>query len=82
MGWGRSGNVPLSERELRLLELFAAGLEVKQLANIVGLSQTTVRNDMKYAALKLGCTNLNQAVTTAIFRGLVRATDIKLSSNV
>lgn len=80
MRWGRGDSVPLSARELRLLELIAAGFEVKQIANILGLSQTTIRNDMRYAGLKLGCTNPNHAVTTAIFRGLIRAGEIKLST--
>jgi len=82
MGWGQGGGPPLSSRELRLLELFAAGLEIKQIANVMSLSQTTIRNDIRHAGLKLGCTNPNQTVTTVIFRGLIRAGDIKLSPNV
>jgi DNA-binding NarL/FixJ family response regulator len=76
------GSIPLTDRELRLLELFASGYEVKQIANLLKFSQTTIRNDLRFASLKLSCANPNQAATKAILCGLIDTRNVNLSPNL
>lgn len=61
----------LTERELAVLTLAAAGNSNKQIAARIGLSEETVKGHMKQAFAKLGAADRTHAVTIAAKRGLI-----------
>ena len=56
----------LGPRELECLVWTAQGKESKDIAEIIGISDYTVRDYLKTARYKLDCSNLSQAVAKAI----------------
>jgi DNA-binding CsgD family transcriptional regulator len=71
----------LSLRERQALTMLASGYEIKQVADQFLRSQTTIRNDLKSASLKLGSANATQAATKAIVYGLIAVDDLDLGYN-
>ena len=70
---GTSGTLvePLTERELEVLKLVAAGLGNKEVATRLEISQHTVKFHVASIMGKLGAGNRTEAVTLAMRRGLI-----------
>lgn len=64
----RGSNIqhPLSPRELQCMEFAARGLTPKQIAASLQLSATAVRQYLKGARLKLGCSTVNEGIAKAV----------------
>lgn len=62
---------PLSEREIRVLELVATGSANKEIAWQLSISEDTVKAHMKSIFAKLDVGDRTQAVTTALRRGIM-----------
>ncbi len=62
---------PLSDREVEVLELVAAGQSNKQAAAALGLAEETVKAHLKNIFSKLAVTDRTRAVTAAMQRGIL-----------
>lgn len=62
---------PLTERELQVLQLLAAGLPNKSIANRLGISEHTVKFHVGSILAKLNAASRTEAVTRAARRGLL-----------
>jgi DNA-binding NarL/FixJ family response regulator len=67
--------IPLSPREMEILEYVTQGMINKQIAATLGISQQTVKNHMTSILKKLKVNDRTQAAVTAIRRGWVRVND-------
>jgi len=63
--------VPLSPREVEVLELLARGQSNKQIARGLFISMSTVKNHVHHIIEKLGVSDRGQAAILAIVHGLV-----------
>ena len=61
----------LSAREIDVLRLAAGGKSNKRIADILGLSEATVRTHMSHILAKLGADDRTQAATEAMRRGIL-----------
>jgi len=61
----------LTDREVTVLQLVAAGLRNKEIAYKLELSENTVNAHMKRILEKLGVSDRTHAVTTALRRGII-----------
>jgi DNA-binding NarL/FixJ family response regulator len=66
-----SGDEPLTERELQVLQLLAAGLANKIIATRLGISEHTVKFHVGSIMAKLDAASRTEAVTRAARRGLL-----------
>ena len=64
--------IPLSPREMEILEHVVYGMINKEIANKLGISQQTVKNHMTSILKKLNVKDRTQAAVTALRRGWVR----------
>lgn len=64
--------IPLSPREMEILEHVTHGMINKEIANKLGISQQTVKNHMTSILKKLNVKDRTQAAVTALRRGWVR----------
>lgn len=64
--------VPLSPREMEILEYVTNGMINKEIANKLGISQQTVKNHMTSILKKLNVNDRTQAAIAALRRGWVR----------
>jgi DNA-binding NarL/FixJ family response regulator len=64
--------IPLSPREMEILEHVVYGMINKEIAKKLGISQQTVKNHMTSILKKLNVKDRTQAAVTAIRRGWVR----------
>src|SRR5262249_32513033 len=62
---------PLSERELEVLTVVAAGKSNKEVARQLAVSEDTVKGHLKVIFTKLGVNDRTQAVTLAMRRGII-----------
>lgn len=62
---------PLSEREIEVLDLVAAGLANKVIAYQLGITEHTVKSHMSSIFAKLGAGSRTEAVSLGVRRGLV-----------
>jgi len=62
---------PLTDRELRVLNLLADGLSNPQIARLLSISRNTVKYHVSSIISKLGATSRTEAVTIAVKRGLI-----------
>ena len=67
--------VPLSPREMEILEFVTNGLSNKEIATKLRISQQTVKNHMTSILKKLNVQDRTQAAVTALRRGWVRIQD-------
>ena len=64
-------NTPLSERELEVARLIAAGYSNKQMASELGISHNTVARHVANIMRKMGAGNRTEAVLNAIRQQLI-----------
>lgn len=64
--------IPLSPREVEILEFVTNGMSNKEIANRLGISQQTVKNHMTSILKKLNVQDRTQAAVTALRHGWVR----------
>ncbi|MBV9289960.1 MAG: LuxR family transcriptional regulator [Hyphomicrobiales bacterium] len=69
--------VKLSERELQCLIWSARGKTYKEIADIVGVSYSTVKFYLDTARHKLNCSNVTHAVAVAIASGIIPSQALK-----
>lgn len=62
---------PLTDRELRVLNLLAEGLSNPQIARLLSISRNTVKFHVSSIISKLGATSRTEAVTIGVKRGLI-----------
>ncbi|WP_020398630.1 helix-turn-helix transcriptional regulator [Kordiimonas gwangyangensis] len=67
----RKTNKPLSPRELQCMQWAVKGKNSTEIAQILGLSNYTVRDHFKNAAQKLGASNRAQALTKLLLMGAI-----------
>jgi DNA-binding NarL/FixJ family response regulator len=63
--------VPLTAREVEILQLVANGKANKEIAKRLALSEETVKGYMKSIFAKLDVNDRTQAVTIALRRGII-----------
>ena len=64
--------MPLTERQLEVLQLLAEGKSTAQIADELVISKTTVRNHVAHVLANLGVHTRVQAVIAASRAGLIR----------
>ncbi len=67
--------VPLSAREMEILQQIARGLSNKEIAHVLGISRQTVKNHMTSILRKLAVNDRTQAAIYALRRGWIRLQD-------
>jgi DNA-binding NarL/FixJ family response regulator len=73
--------VPLSPREMEILQFVTHGLSNKEIATKLGISQQTVKNHMTSILKKLNVEDRTQAAVTALRHGWVRIQDQDFGSS-
>lgn len=73
--------VPLSPREMEILQFVTHGLSNKEIATKLGISQQTVKNHMTSILKKLNVQDRTQAAVTALRHGWVRLHDTPPGNN-
>jgi DNA-binding NarL/FixJ family response regulator len=61
----------LTQREIQILNVLAKGLANKEIADILKISEYTVKDHLKNILAKLHVSDRTEAVTTAIQRGII-----------
>jgi DNA-binding NarL/FixJ family response regulator len=72
---GEEHFVPLSPRELEILDFVTNGMSNKEIAGRLRISQQTVKNHMTSILKKLNVQDRTQAAVTALRHGWVRIRD-------
>ena len=67
--------VPLSAREMEILQYIARGMSNKEVAHALGISRQTVKNHMSSILRKLAVNDRTQAAVYALRRGWIRLQD-------
>jgi DNA-binding NarL/FixJ family response regulator len=67
----RANQVPLTSREVAVLELIAQGLRNKEIAEALGITQETAKVHVKNILNKLHVSDRTAAVTTGLRRGII-----------
>ena len=68
----RLSRAPLSSRELEILQLVARGMKNHEIAEVLLISENTVRNHVVSVLEKLGVRDRSEAIAVALQQGLVR----------
>jgi DNA-binding NarL/FixJ family response regulator len=68
--------IPLSPREMEILQLIAQGYSNKEIAHELGISRQTVKNHMTSILRKLSVNDRTQAALYALQRGWIRLQDL------
>ena len=64
--------IPLTTREVEILQLLGAGLDNKAIANVLQISKHTVKFHISSILSKLNVSSRTQAVTLGLRQGLIR----------
>ena len=67
----RASSSPLTAREIEVLAEVARGARNKDVAERLGISESTVKNHLNVILLKLGAADRTEAVTIALQRGMI-----------
>lgn len=62
---------PLSSREAQVIRMMVGGYRNKEIAEVFGVAEGTIKNHVSSILAKLGTRDRTQAVLTAIARGLI-----------
>lgn len=73
--------LPLSPREMQILEFVVKGLSNKEIAQVLRISHQTVKNHMTSILKKLNVQDRTQAAVTALRHGWVRMQDTTFGDN-
>ena len=68
--------VPLSLREMEVLNYAALGKSNKQIAEIIGLSESTIKNHFSSTLRKLHANDRTHAVTLALCNGWLNVNNV------
>ncbi len=68
----RPADEALSEREVEVLNAIAGGLNNKEIAEELGIAESTVKGHLNHVFAKLGVTDRTKALVVAVRRGLIR----------
>jgi DNA-binding NarL/FixJ family response regulator len=68
----REGSPELSVRQREVIELVAKGLSNKDIANLLGFSESGTKQHLRQIYAKLGVTDRAEAVAAAMQRGIIR----------
>jgi two-component system NarL family response regulator len=71
-----NSNGPLSMREMEVLNYAALGKSNKQIAEIIGLSESTIKNHFSSTLRKLHANDRTHAVTLALCNGWLNVKNI------
>lgn len=72
--------VPLSPREMEILQFVTQGKSNKEIAQSLGISHQTVKNHMTSILKKLDVRDRTQAAVYALRRGWVRTTNVQIAA--
>lgn len=61
----------LTEREMEVLQLMSKGLSKREIGEVIGISENTVKNHVKSILHKLEVNDRTEAITAAIERGIL-----------
>jgi DNA-binding NarL/FixJ family response regulator len=61
----------LTQREIQILNVLAKGLANKEIADVLNITEYTVKDHLKNILAKLRVSDRTEAVTTAIQRGII-----------
>jgi DNA-binding NarL/FixJ family response regulator len=73
---GIRSNGPLTPREIELLNYAAMGKSNKQIADILKISESTIKNHMSNTLKKLHANDRTHATILAIYRGWIKPNNI------
>ncbi len=66
------GDEALTEREVQVLQLATGGNRNRDIAELLFISEETVKAHIKHIMEKLGANDRTQAVTIAVQRGIIQ----------
>jgi DNA-binding NarL/FixJ family response regulator len=66
------GGEMLTEREIEVLQRIPSGMRNRDIANLLFISEETVKVHVRHILEKLGASDRTQAVTIAVRRGIIR----------
>ena len=69
----KDADPPLTQRQMQVLELIAAGAQAKSIAEQLGISVATVRNHIRSILVELDAHSQLEAIAHARTRGLLRS---------
>jgi len=73
----RGADTPLTDHELKILRRIASGNSNKEIAELLNLSEKTIKNHITVILAKLGASNRTETVVTAIQQGLISLGEVK-----
>lgn len=73
----RGADAPLTDRELRILRYIASGNSNKQIADTLGVTESTIKSQVTLILAKLNANNRAHAVTIAMQQGLITLDEVK-----
>lgn len=73
----RAGSPQLTSREVEVLEFAGRGLRNKEIAQLLGITEETVKAHMKHLFAKLEVTDRTEAWRVALQRGILRMIDFE-----
>jgi DNA-binding NarL/FixJ family response regulator len=79
-GLGDDAFIPLSPREMEILQYITRGMSNKEIAHHLGISHQTVKNHMTSILRKLHVEDRTQAAVYALRRGWVRLQDAQIQT--
>jgi two-component system, NarL family, response regulator DegU len=79
MSLGENIIVPLTRRETEILTYIAEGNSNKRIANILQISEQTIKNHVSAILRKLNANDRSHAVVLGIKKGLINLNDVKVT---
>ncbi len=73
----RCADIPLTDHELKILRYIISGYSNKEIAELLNLSEKTIKNHMTVVLAKLNASNRTQAAILAMQKGLISVEELK-----
>jgi len=73
----RCADTPLTDHELKILRYIISGYSNKEIAELLNLSEKTIKNHMTVVLAKLNASNRTQAAILAMQKGLISVEELK-----